>query len=138
MTCPEARFSANFSRLGFHPGFGLTTTLPRLIGTQRAALMFYTGRRIPGDEAVKMGLADLLVGESEVRTAAQELAAEIAQSAPLAVMSTRETLRRGLAEAVEAATERELVEQEWQRKTADFKEGIAAMAERRLPNFSGR
>jgi enoyl-CoA hydratase/carnithine racemase len=138
VTCPEARFSANFSRLGFHPGFGLTTTLPRLIGTQRAALMFYTGRRIPGDEAVKMGLADLLVGESEVRTAAQELAAEIAQSAPLAVMSTRETLRRGLAEAVEAATERELVEQEWQRKTADFKEGVAAMTERRLPNFSGR
>src|SRR6266702_7490152 len=138
VTCPEARFSANFSRLGFHPGFGLTTTLPRLIGTQRAALMFYTGRRIPGDEAVKMGLADLLVGESEVRTAAQELAAEIAQSGPLAVMSTRETLRRGLAEAVEAATERELVEQEWQRRTADFKEGVKAMAERRLPNFSGR
>ena len=80
----------------------------------------------------------MLVGESEVRTAAQELAAEIAQSAPLAVMSTRETLRRGLAEAVEAATERELVEQEWQRKTADFKEGVAAMTERRLPNFSGR
>ena len=55
-----------------------------------------------------------------------------------AVMSTRETLRRGLAEAVEAATERELVEQEWQRRTADFKEGVKAMAERRLPNFSGR
>ena len=138
VTCSEARFSANFSRLGFHPGFGLTTTLPRLIGPQRAALMFYTGRRIPGDEAVKIGLADLLVGESEVRAAAQELAAEIAQSAPLAVMSTRETLRRGLAEAVEAATERELVEQEWQRRTADFKEGVAAMAERRPPNFSGR
>src|SRR5947207_2848167 len=69
---------------------------------------------------------------------AQELAVEIAQSGPLAVMSTRETLRRGLAEAVEAATERELVEQEWQRRTADFKEGVKAMAERRLPNFVGR
>src|SRR5215831_7262010 len=138
VTCPEARFSANFNRMAFHPGFGLTVTLPRAIGPQRAALLFYTGRRIPGDEAVKIGLADLLVAQSEVRTAAQELATEIAQSGPLAVMSTRETLRRGLAEAVEAATERELVEQEWQRRTADFKEGVKAMAERRLPNFLGR
>jgi enoyl-CoA hydratase/carnithine racemase len=138
VTCPEARFSANFNRLAFHPGFGLTVTLPRVIGPQRAALLFYTGRRIPGDEAVKIGLADLLVAQSEVRSAAQELAAEIAQSGPLAVMSTRETLRRGLAEAVETATERELVEQEWQRRTADFKEGVKAMAERRTPNFEGR
>ena len=138
VTCEEARFSANFNRLGFHPGFGLTATLPRLVGVQQAALLFYTGRRIPGDEAVKIGLADLLVAQSEVRSAAQELAAEIAQSGPLAVMSTRETLRRGLAEAVETATERELVEQEWQRRTADFKEGVKAMAERRTPNFEGR
>jgi len=49
VTCQEARFSANFNRLGFHPGFGLTATLPRLVGAQQAALMFYTGCRIPGD-----------------------------------------------------------------------------------------
>jgi enoyl-CoA hydratase/carnithine racemase len=138
VTCAEARFVANFTRLGFHPGFGLTTTLPRLIGPQKAALMFYTGRRIPGDEAVDMGLADVLVPLAEVRAAAQALAAEIAQSSPLAVVSTRETLRRGLVEAIEASTERELVEQEWQRRTSDFQEGVKAMAERRLPAFRGK
>ena len=138
VTCPEARFSANFNRLGFHPGFGLTCTLPRLVGPQMASLLFYTGRRIPGDEAVRIGLADILVPQDEVRARAQALATEIAQSAPLAVMSTRETMRRGLAEAVEAATERELVEQDWQRKTKDFKEGVAASNDRRLPNFAGR
>jgi enoyl-CoA hydratase/carnithine racemase len=138
VTCTEARFSANFNRLGFHPGFGLTTTLPRLVGPQQAALLFYTGRRIPGDEAVRIGLADLLVPQAEVRSAAQALALEIAQSAPLAVLSTRETVRRGLCDAIEAATERELVEQDWLRQTEDFKEGIKAMAERRLPNFQGR
>jgi len=138
VTCTEARFSANFNRLGFHPGFGLTTTLPRLIGAQKAALLFYTGRRVPGDEAVAMGLADVLVPKAELRAAAQALAVEIAQSAPLAVVSTRETLRRGLADQIEASTERELIEQEWQRRTADFKEGVAAMAERRLPDFTGR
>jgi enoyl-CoA hydratase/carnithine racemase len=138
VTCPEARFSANFARLGFHPGFGLTKTLPRLVGAQKAALLFYTGRRITGEEAYAMGLADVLVPLAEVRSAAHALALEIAQSGPLAVQSMRETLRRGLADAVEAATERELVEQEWQRRTGDFQEGIKAMADRRLPDFKGR
>src|ERR1700722_10758645 len=138
VTCSEARFSANFNRLGFHPGFGLTATLPRLVGKQQAALLFYTGRRIPGDEAVRIGLADLLVPQDEVRKASQALALEIAQSAPLAVIATRETMRRGLVDAVDAATERELVEQDWLRRTEDFSEGIKAMADRRLPNFQGR
>jgi enoyl-CoA hydratase/carnithine racemase len=138
VTCKEARFSANFNRLGFHPGFGLTHTLPRLVGAQKAALLFYTGRRVPGDEAAAMGLADLLVPREDVRSAALALATEIAQSAPLAVVSTRETLRRGFADAVEAATERELIEQEWQRRTVDFREGVKATAERRLPDFKGK
>src|ERR1700736_6038403 len=138
VTCPEARFCANFTRLGFHPGFGLTTTLPRVVGPQQAALMFYTGRRVPGEEAVRIGLADHFVPQAEVRQAALALAAEIALSAPLAVVSTRETLRRGLADQIEASTERELFEQEWLRRTADFKEGVAAMNARRAPDFAGR
>src|SRR6202795_4444683 len=97
VTCAEARFSANFTRLGFHPGFGLTVTLPAVIGQTKAALMFYTGRRIGGEEAVSIGLADVLVPKAEVRAAAHALAVEIAQSAPLAVVSTRAALRRGLA-----------------------------------------
>ena len=138
VTCAEARFSANFTRLGFHPGFGLTVTLPRTIGAQQTALLLYTGRRIAGDEAVRIGLADVLVPQAEVRSATAALALEMARSSPLGVVSTRETLRRGLADAVEVATERELVEQDWLRHTADFKEGVKAMSERRLPNFQGR
>ena len=55
VTCPEARFAANFTKLGFHPGFGLTTTLPELIGKNNAELMFYTSRRVTGEEAYRMG-----------------------------------------------------------------------------------
>ncbi|KAF0098358.1 MAG: enoyl-CoA hydratase [Rhodospirillaceae bacterium] len=138
VAAPEARFAANFTRLGFHPGFSLTFTLPRLIGQQKANLMFYTGRRISGEEAVQWGLADVLAPLADVRKEALKLAQEIAESAPLALMSTRETMRRGFADAAEAATERELTEQEWTRKTEDFKEGVKSYAEKRPGNWKNR
>ena len=138
VACPEARFCANFTRLGFHPGFGLTTTLPEVIGKTNAALMFYTSRRVTGEEAHRMGLADMLVPQDQVRPAALKLAAEIAENAPLGVIATRATMRAGLADRVETATEHELAEQSRLRTTDDFKEGVKAMAERRVPNFAGR
>jgi len=138
VTCPEARFAANFTRLGFHPGFGLTVTLPAVIGATKAALMFYTSRRVTGEDAHAMGLADVLVPQDQVRAAALTLAAEIAENAPLALVSTRATMRGDLADRVLKATEHELAEQTRLRKTDDFKEGIKATAERRVPNFAGR
>jgi len=137
VTCPEAKFSANFNRLGFHPGFGLSVTLPRLVGVQKAAMLFYTGRRIGGEEAHAIGLADLLVPQDQVRLEAAKLAREIAISAPLAVQSTRDTLRQGLVEQIRVAVARESAEQNAQFKTADFREGVAAMAARREPAFKG-
>jgi len=138
VACPETRFCANFTRLGFHPGFGLTVTLPLVIGATKAAMMFYTSRRVPGEEAYAMGLADVLVPQDAVRAAALNLAAEIGENSPLGLISTRASMRGDLADRVRAATEHELKEQTWLRKTDDFKEGIKATAERRLPNFSGR
>ena len=138
VTCPEARFCANFTRLGFHPGFGLTVTLPAVIGPTKAALMFYTSRRVRGDEAHAMGLADVLVPQHEVRAAALALAAEIAENSPLGLIATRATMRGNLADRVREATDRELAEQTRLRKTDDFKEGVKATAERRLPIFTGQ
>ena len=137
ITCAEARFSANFARLAFHQGFGLSVTLPRLVGETQASLLLLTGRRVSGADAVAIGLADQLVPQGEVRAAAQALAAEAASSGPLAVQSIRATLRGGLAEAVVKATEHELAEQSRLRKTRDFGEGIKAMSERRPPVFTG-
>jgi enoyl-CoA hydratase/carnithine racemase len=136
--CSETRFSANFVKLGFHPGFGLTYTLPRLIGWQRANLIFYTGRRVSGEEAFAWGLGEVLTDQDNVRAAALELAKEIAENAPLAVQSTRTTMRAGLAAAVKSATDHEFKEQHWLQRTEDHKEGIRAVAERRPGRFVGR
>ena len=137
IAAPEARFSANFARLGFHQGFGLSVTLPRLVGQQTAAELLFTGRRVKGDEAVELGIADRLAELDSLRATAHALAREIAISAPLAVRSIRATLRGDLADRVEAATAHEAREQERLRRTADFAEGNAAMIERRPPNFTG-
>lgn len=138
VACAEARFSANFNRLGFHPGFGLSLTLPRLIGEQQASLMFYTGRRIDGVKAEALGLIDVLVDKAQVLPTALALAEEIATSAPLAVESTRATLRRGLADAIVQANRHECAIQRTEFATEDFREGVAAMAARRTPVFHGR
>ncbi len=138
VTCPEARFSSNFTRLGFHPGFGLSHTLPALIGQQKACLMLYSGRRIKGEQAYAWGLADEIVPQAEVLEAATALASEIAGSAPMAVQSIRATVRQGLADRVRKATDHERHEQEWLLKTADAKEGINATAERRSPVFRNK
>ena len=109
VTCPEARFAANFTKLGFHPGFGLTATLPDLVGKNNAELIFYTSRRVTGEEAYRMGLANVCVPQDQVRAEAMKLAAEIAECSPLGLISTRATMRGNLADRVLAATNHELV-----------------------------
>ena len=137
VTCPDARFCANFTRLGFHPGFGLTVTLPAVIGQTKAALMLYTSRRVTGEEAYAMGLADVLVPQQQVRDAAINLASEISENSPLGLVATRMTMRGDIADRVRKATDHELEEQTRLRKTEDFKEGVKAVFERRLPHFGG-
>jgi 2-(1,2-epoxy-1,2-dihydrophenyl)acetyl-CoA isomerase len=138
VAAPESRWSANFARLGFHHGFGLTVTLPAVIGQQQAMRMLLTGARLAGDEAHRIGLVDQLVRLADLDDAARRLAAEVAASAPLAVDSIRQTMRAGLVERIRAATEREHAEQDRLTHTVDFGEGVRAMAERRPPRFIGR
>ena len=138
VTCAEATFSANFTKLGFHPGFGLTVTLPELVGRSTAELLFLTSRRIKGSEAHRIGLANILAAQSEVRETAVSLAREIACCAPLGVVATRATMRQHLADRIAAATEIELAQQSRVRNTDDFNEGILASNERREPSFRGR
>ena len=135
---PEARLTANFVKLGFHPGFGLTHTLPLLIGQQRANLMFLTGRRIKPEEALAWGLVDEVCESFALLPTAQALAKEIADNAPLAVVATKKTLKADLAAAVRAQTGHEYKEQAILRATDDFQEGVRAVNERRPGVFQGR
>ena len=133
---PEARFSANFAKLGFHPGFGSSVTLPRVVGRQMAMDMLFTARRVNGEEAFSIGLADKLTQKENLMKEAINFAEEISSSAPMAVESIRSTLRGNLAQQVEEIVDWELSEQVRLQKTEDFKAGIEASLKRELPKFS--
>jgi enoyl-CoA hydratase/carnithine racemase len=135
VAAPEARFSANFVTLGFHAGFGITHTLPRVVGQQHASLMLLTGRRVKAEDALRYGLVDEIAPLPDLRYAALRLAAEIAANAPLGVEATRATLRGDLAEAIRNRTTHERAEQDRLMQTADFREGIRAVGERRAGSF---
>lgn len=138
IAAPAARFSANFVRLGFHQGFALSYTLPRLLGQQRAAWMLLSAARIKPEEGLGWGLVDRLSGEADLMEMARALAGEIAANAPLALVAVRTTLTEGLAEAVESAMRHEHAQQTLLKPTADYAEGVASVFERREANFTGR
>ena len=135
VACHEARFAANFAKLGFHPGFGSSVTLPRVVGVQKAMDMLFTARRVTGEEAFKIGLADKFCSKEKITEEAEQLAMEIASSAPMAVESIRSTLRGNLADQIEQIVDWELSEQVRLQKTEDFKAGIAASLSRETPQF---
>lgn len=138
VVAPEARFQANFVRIGLHPGFGLTHTLPRLLGVQVASQLLLTGRRVDGREALTVGLADQLAEAAELRDAAVSFAEGIAAGAPLSIGSIQSALIADLADEVEQAMARELVEQQRLFASADFREGVLATRDKRPPVFNGR
>ncbi len=133
---PSTVLSANFGRLGLHHGFGLTVTLPGLVGSQRAAELLFTGERVRADAALAMGLCDRIADDS--RAEALALAEKIAASAPLAVRAMRASLRGDLADRFAAAVEHEEHQQVLLRGTEDFREGMRAFRDRRPPEFVGR
>jgi enoyl-CoA hydratase/carnithine racemase len=135
VAAPDARFAANFARLGFHHGFALTATLPRAVGQQRALELLYTGRSVTGEEAAALGLCDRVADDP--LGAAVAFASEIAASAPLSVPAIRATMRRGMVADVAASLDVEATAQAALLGTADFAEGIAASVEKRPPRFAG-
>jgi enoyl-CoA hydratase len=134
----EARLGLNFAKLGLHPGMGATWTLPRLVGVARAAELLYTGRLVDGAEAAALGLVNRAVAPEEVLPAARSLAREVAACAPIAVEGTRRALARSAGAGLEDQLTFEAAEQAACFETADVREGLAAVRERRDPRFEGR
>jgi len=134
----DARYGANFARLGLHPGMATTFILPRLVGLPRACELLFTGRLFDGDEALAMGLVNDAEEADHVLPRALQLAEEVAASAPVAVRMMKQTLYRHLDWNPREAARYEAHCQSRTFEMEDAQEGIAALLEKRSPNFKGR
>jgi enoyl-CoA hydratase/carnithine racemase len=137
VACPEARFAANFVKLGIHQGFGISVTLPRVVGQQAAAMMLLTGRRVGGEEAHAMGLVDVLTSQDKLRDEACALAREIAENAPLAVQGTKVALNYSDEHSVEEGLDHVAQWNAARLRSNDVREAVTAFIEKRKPKFSG-
>ncbi|KAK3286189.1 hypothetical protein CYMTET_6241 [Cymbomonas tetramitiformis] len=133
----NSKYGANFSRLGLHPGMGITHTLPRLVGPPRAAELLYTGRLMTGEEALHVGLVNQATSMDQVLPAALRLAREVASAAPIAVRLTKRTLNSSLSADIRARAWAEAQLQADTVATKDAIEGVAALLEKRKPVFDG-
>lgn len=131
----DAKYGANFARLGLHSGLGISYLLPRIIGASRAAEMLFTGELIDGAEAQAIGLVSRALPEDEVLPAAMTMATRIAANAPWAVREMKRSLYDGLGWHVRDAAAREAYAQAASLQMADAKEGMDALLAKREPVF---
>ncbi len=133
----SSKYGANFARLGLHPGMAISYLLPRLVGVPRAAELLFTGRLFSGADGLGMGLFNRAVPADHVARVADELAAEIAASAPIAVRMMKKTFYAGINWQPRDAAWQEAWAQAVTLTTNDAKEGIAALLEKRPADFTG-
>lgn len=134
----DAKYGVNFARLGIHSGLGISYVLPRLVGPAHASELLFTGRLIRGSEALRIGLVTHAEEADEVLPTALELARAISSSAPMAVQQMKASIRRGLRWEIREAALEEAALQAASLGTDDAKEGVAAILEKREPEFRGR
>jgi enoyl-CoA hydratase/carnithine racemase len=134
----DAKYGANFVKLGLAPGMSISYMLPRLVGFAKANELLLTGRLVDGREAEALGILNRAVPATDVMRDAMELATTIAANAPLAVRATKAAIRRGLALTVREAAREEAVAQAETVASEDCAEGIAALLAKRTPVFKGR
>ncbi len=134
----DAKMGMTFTKLGIHPGMGATYFLPRLIGTARACELFFTGRVIDAAEAERLGILSRVVARDAFAAAVRALAEEIAAAGPVAVRMTKRAIYRGPEHSLEDMLDFESLQQSFTFTTADAREGITAVMEKRAPRFTGR
>jgi enoyl-CoA hydratase/carnithine racemase len=133
-----ASVTANFSRLGLFPGFGLTYTLPDTIGRQHARDVLMSGRWIDAEDALSMGLCDETAPPDNLRAATTARAQTLAMAAPLSVTALKPHLDKGRVDHISESMAAEYKIQIRLGGTSDFAEGFRAWRDQREPIFLGQ
>ncbi|MDP6875088.1 MAG: enoyl-CoA hydratase-related protein [Alphaproteobacteria bacterium] len=134
----SAVFHQTWIQLGLISPLGGMYLLPRLVGMARAHEILMLGRRVSGEEAAEMGLANETVAAEELERAANELVRRLADGPPLALRAMKEGIRRGMESTLAAEWEHNVYVQGLLIDSDDYSEGVQAMLQKRKANFTGR
>jgi 2-(1,2-epoxy-1,2-dihydrophenyl)acetyl-CoA isomerase len=134
----SARFFSGAVRVGMAPDAGTTVTLSRIVGLRRALDILLTNPTLTAAEALELGIVSRVVPDEELAKAATDLAGQLAALPPLALAATKRLVWGGVGAGVEERLAEEARTVSELSGTADSREGLAAVIERRQPRFTGR
>jgi enoyl-CoA hydratase/carnithine racemase len=134
----SAKLAAAFTKRGVLPESGGTWLLPRLVGWAKAAEIIFTGRTLPADQCLELGLVNRVVPTELLMKEARAMAEEIAANAPLAVAASKRMMRVGLSEEFKDHVHHVYLQLVPLFSTQDFREGMQSFLEKRKPEFKGR
>lgn len=133
-----AKFLAGATRVGMAPDAGVSVTLPRIVGLRRAAEIVLTNPILTAPQARELGIVNRIVPEAELEKAATAWAQELAAGPPKAMAAAKRLLWSGVGTGVDACLSEEARTVSELSGTADAREGLAAVIERRKPVFTGK
>jgi enoyl-CoA hydratase/carnithine racemase len=134
----KAQFSESFVNMGLIPGDGSCWQLPRLIGLSNTLLLQYTGDRIDGNEAYRLGIVSKVVADEEIENASMELATRLAKGPTQSLAMIKYLVHQSLDMSLKDSLHLANVAQDQARSTEDHKEAVQAFLEKRRPEFKGR
>jgi 2-(1,2-epoxy-1,2-dihydrophenyl)acetyl-CoA isomerase len=133
-----AKFLAGATRVGMAPDAGVSVTLPRLVGLRRAADIILNNPMLSAQEARDLGIINRIVPAADLETASLAWATALAAGAPRAQAAAKRLLWSGVGLGIDACLSEEARTVSELSGTADAREGLAAVIERRKPVFTGR
>jgi enoyl-CoA hydratase/carnithine racemase len=137
LVAEDAKFQESWIRLGLLPPLGGLFLLPRLIGLGRAAQMVLHGQAVTAATAVQIGLASEILAKEELEVRGRAFALELSRLPPLAYATIKQSLHRGLESSMEQEWSANVLGQAVLLSSKDFREGLAAVKERRAGEFKG-
>ncbi|POP51663.1 enoyl-CoA hydratase/isomerase family protein [Zhongshania marina] len=133
----SSKYLAGATRVAMAPDAGLSVTLPRLVGARKAAEMLLMNPTMGADEALSLGLINKIVADDQLQEEAMKYARKMAEGAPMALAATKRLLWTGIGLGIDAAMPEEARTVANLCRTKDVSEGLAAVIERRAPQFKG-
>lgn len=133
----EVKLGLTETSLAIIPGAGGTQRLPRLIGLGQAKKLIYTAERVNAEAALKLGIVEEVVEQSELLEVATKLANKIASNGPIAVQAAKKAINEGMQTDLVSGLEIEHHNYQLTIPTKDRKEGLLAFQEKRKPEYKG-